>query len=101
MPVIYPYNPDRSDLDAMDTAAHEFGHSVLRATMGSEFSMRHKGTSTDWQNAAGRRFRYAGQRGGRSDEVLQAYHRGYQARVVAAQEDVLRLVSLGAVVLES
>ncbi len=100
MPVIFPFNPDRPELDAMETAAHEFGHSVLRATMGSDFSMRHKGTSTDWQNP--RDDATDTPATGEIDlmKYFKAYHPDYLSRTIAAQEDVLRLVSLGAVVLE-
>ena len=58
-------------------------------------------TSTDWQTP-----RDDASDTPASGEVdlmkyYKRYYKGYQARVVAAQEDVLRLVSLGAVVLES
>jgi hypothetical protein len=103
MPVIFPYNPSESDDSAMDTAAHEFGHSVLRGAVSDDFSLHHKGTSTGWQNPAPNA--PACPATGEIDLMMYFKDSTYPAaqsyypRLIAAQEDVKRLVSLGAVVI--
>lgn len=86
----------RADDAFRETAAHEFGHSVLESFGGRKFSWRHKGTSSFTQRRLPLSPRYP--TFGPID--LMFYHQrtgrppNYYNRVIAVEDDVRRLIAL-------
>ena len=96
-----------ADRDFEETAAHEFGHSILWAVGGKNLSWGHKGTVNDsllkfWKfqdpSPSATKYPTAG------EIDLMKYYTDSQpgdfySRVIAASEDVLRLIGLSSVTL--
>jgi hypothetical protein len=96
-----------ADQNFEETAAHEFGHKILAAVGGKTLSWGHKGTVNhslftiwDFQDPSPAATEYP--TAGEID--LMKYYTGpppppadFYSRVIAAEEDVLRLISLSAV----
>lgn len=92
-------DPQWSDDDFACTAAHEFGHSILYAAVGIRISGTHKGTSTLLTQAVRKDAPYVPPTG---EIDLMKYYRsdimkGMYSRVVAAEEDVKRLIWIAGV----
>ena len=87
------------EVDFQHTAAHEFGHSVLRARGGRKFSWEHKGTSTRFGNLIDRtpKLPTNGEIDLMKYYVTDLSESDIKVRSVASGDDVRRLISLAEV----
>lgn len=95
----YRGNTAQADADFKETAAHEFGHTVLEESRGRGYSWGHKGTSNPiLQTTLSSAPTYPA-----TGEIdLMYYYNGnrptdYYSRIIAAEEDVKMLIWLGQV----
>jgi hypothetical protein len=96
LPIIFYYDGPLDPDWIKETGAHEFGHSILLRGFDKQTSITHKGTSTESQVTIDGAYRYPPA----PNEIdLMKYSRDpkpadFYARVKAAEEDVLALLSL-------